>query len=99
MLYFFFGFEAHPFLIEHIFKQFGCFFIEIFIKGPSSFCCLVDCLHDPVQKPHNEVIILSILTVGEDHITLVQEVIIQGFSIVNGLDALIDGFAYIFDLG
>lgn len=47
--------------------------------------------HQPIQKPHDLLVVVPIFAIGEDHIRLLQQVVLKGLSIVDGLDLFVDG--------
>jgi hypothetical protein len=47
--------------------------------------------HHPVEEAHDEVIVVAALAIGEHHSALLEQVILKGLSVVDGLDALVDG--------
>ena len=55
----------------------------------------VDRLHQPINKLHNLFVVVSLLRIGEDHIALEEQIILECVRLVHSLDTLIQGLVHI----
>lgn len=89
-----YGTLVHPTLRANILKNLRDVAIEglidcLFVLGTGRR--RVDLRHQPIQEPHDLLVVIPILAVREDHIRLLQEVVLKRLPVVDGLDLLVDG--------
>ena len=67
------GMEVHPALIVYVLEQPGDEVVVLLIDGDLAATFLgVEAGHHPVEKPHDEVVVVAVLAVSEHHIAFLQ---------------------------
>lgn len=81
----------HPPLIINIFKQPRHKVVVLLINGHLAATFLgVKASHHPVQKSHNEVIVIATLAVSKHHIAFLQQIVLECLPVIDRLDVFID---------
>jgi hypothetical protein len=80
----------HPLLIVYVFKQLRHGIEKLFIDSLVGICGFaVDLSHQPVQKSHDQIVVVSVLAIGENHFALLEEIIFLSFCFVDWLYSLV----------
>ncbi len=88
--------DVHPAFIIDIFKQLRDEIVVFLIDSEFLTILLaVETHHHPVQEAHNQVVVVTALSVSEHHCTLLKQIVLEGFSVVNWLHTFIDCLVHV----
>ena len=91
----------HPSLIADILENLRNILIKSLIDGGLVVGGdgLVNLRHEPIEKPHDEFIIIAILLEGEDHIAFLQKIVLKSLSVIYRFHFFINSLVNIAGLG